>query len=270
MVSLGDDSHRSGGGYFFEEGPGSIQSQEQDDAALLTLGSTLELATKKINTTLFIILEILLLIAVWICSFVLPAECGSTRCGVDSSVLILYIVGAIWFVQLVLDRYYRYQHYQNRLHGYLTFYRRTANIRRVPLVIASATNAILLIATQVLAEKCGVQSKCGPLHREHYYQIIISISCAIQILLLFIYLIRTISFNRAGAPPDVNQDEMATSFLQTNSGSHDIGFKDDSFTDQILERQADVIRYLKQHNMQLGKRILYLTEENKSLRQSRN
>lgn len=269
MVSLGDESHRTGGGYFFEEGPGSIQSQEHDDVTLLTLGSSSELAPKKINTTVFIILEILLLIGVWVCSFVLPAECGGSKCGTASTVLVLYIVAAIWFVQLILDRYYRYQHYQNRLHGYLNFYRRTANIRRVPLVIASAGNAVLLIASQVLAEECGVQSKCGPLNTEHYYQIIISISSAIQILLLSIYLIRTISFNRSGASPDVNQEEMVTSFLQTNSESHDIGFKDENFTDQILERQADMIRYLKQHNMQLGKKILDLTEENKTLKQSK-
>ena len=33
---------------------------------------------------------------------------------------------------------FRNQHYRNRLCGYLNFYRRTRNIRRLPLVIASA------------------------------------------------------------------------------------------------------------------------------------
>ena len=47
-------------------------------------------------------------IGVWVCSFVLPAECGGSKCGADSTVLVLYIVAAIWFVQLILDRYYRY------------------------------------------------------------------------------------------------------------------------------------------------------------------
>lgn len=273
MVSLGDDSHRTGGGYFFEEGPGSIQSQEHDDSTPLTLGSTSDLTVKKINTTVFIILEIILLIGVWVCSFVIPAEYDSHKWCTDATTctctVVLYIVGGVWFVQLILDRYYRYQHYQNRLCGYLNFYRRTANIRRVPLMVASAANAILLIVTQVLTEQCGVTSKCGPLNREHYLQIIISISCAIQILLLLIYLVRTISFNRSGASPDVSQEEMVTSFLQTNSGSHDIGFKDENFTDQILERQADMIRYLKQHNMQLGKKILDLTEEIKTHKQTK-
>lgn len=271
MVSLGDDTRRTGGGYFFEEGAGSIQSQEHDDTTPLTLGSTSDLSVKKINTTVFIILEIILLIGVWVCAFVLPAEYDSHSygAGLASISLVIYIVGGVWFVQLILDRYYRYQHYQSRLCGYLNFYRKTANIRRVPLVVASGANAVLLIVSQILLEECGVTSKCGPLHKEHYFQIIISISCAIQILLLVIYLIKTISFNRSGASPDVNQEELVTSFLQTNSGSHDIGFKDENFTDQILERQADMIRYLKQHNMQLGKKILDLTEEMKTLRQSK-
>lgn len=266
MVSLGDDTRRTGGGYFFEEGPGSIQSQEHDDTTPLTFGSTSDLSVKKINTTVFIVLEIILLIGVWVCAFVLPVEYGSHNYGAS---LVLYIVGGVWFVQLILDRYYRYQHYHSRLHGYLNFYRKTANIRRVPLVVASGANAVLLIVSQILPEECSNTSKCGPLHNEHYFQIIISVSCAIQIILLVIYLIKTISFNRSGASPDVNQEELVTSFLQTNSGSHDIGFKDENFTDQILERQADMIRYLKQHNMQLGKKILDLTEEMKTIRQSK-
>jgi hypothetical protein len=39
--------------------------------------------------------------------------------------------------------------------------------------------------------------------------------------------------------------------------------------DQVLERQADMIRYLKQHNEQLSKKIIVLSEENQSLKQRR-
>ena len=44
-------------------------------------------------------------------------------------------------------------------------------------------------------------------------------------------------------------------------------YRDGGLMDQVLERQADMIRYLKQHNEQLSKKILVLSEENKSLRQ---
>lgn len=65
--------------------------------------------------------------------------------------------------------------------------------------------------------------------------------------------------------PDVAQDEMISSFMQ-NSGTSEIGFRDENYSDQVLEKQADMIRYLKQHNSQLGRRILALTAENNALK----
>ena len=37
--------------------------------------------------------------------------------------------------------------------------------------------------------------------------------------------------------------------------------------DQVLEKQADMIRYLKQHNEQLSKKVIAISEENEMLRQ---
>ena len=38
-------------------------------------------------------------------------------------------------------------------------------------------------------------------------------------------------------------------------------FRDEDYLDEVLEKQADMIRYLKQHNSNLGKKILKLTTE---------
>ena len=48
-------------------------------------------------------------IGVWVCAFVLPAEYDSHSygAGLASISLVIYIVGGVWFVQLILDRYYR-------------------------------------------------------------------------------------------------------------------------------------------------------------------
>ena len=43
-------------------------------------------------------------------------------------------------------------------------------------------------------------------------------------------------------------------------------FRDENYSDQVLEKQADMIRYLKQHNSQLGKRILAITAENNAMK----
>lgn len=38
-------------------------------------------------------------------------------------------------------------------------------------------------------------------------------------------------------------------------------FRDETFMDDVMEKQADLIRYLKEHNAHLGKKILKLTAE---------
>ncbi|KAL4229277.1 hypothetical protein ACF0H5_012317 [Mactra antiquata] len=268
MVSLSED-HGRNRGHFFEE--------QKDDDELLTDSATLSLVVsmeqsgRKINTTWIIAVEIVLLIGVWVCSFILPAYCNNDKCGSLAIPLTLYIVGGVWFIQLIIDRFYRHEHYKNRLCGYLNFYRQTRNIRRLPLTVSSAAIACLLIVTQILFEKCNVPetAKCGSIPVHGYIQIIVSISCAIQIILLTIYSVRTINFNRSGASPDVNQEEMVTSFLQTNSSAGDIGFRDGGLMDQVLERQADMIRYLKQHNEHLSRKILALSEENHAFKQQK-
>ncbi len=39
-------------------------------------------------------------------------------------------------------------------------------------------------------------------------------------------------------------------------------YRDGEDTDELLERQADMIRYLQQHNANLGRRILELQSQN--------
>ncbi|XP_060560532.1 transmembrane protein 192-like isoform X2 [Ruditapes philippinarum] len=266
MVSLSEESDRARSHFFEKE-------EEEDlltESATLSIDVNTEQTGRTINTTWVIFINIILVLGVWVCIFLLPVLCESNKCGTEPVALILYIIGGVWFLQLLIDRYYRNQHYKIRLCGYLSFYRRTRNIRRMPLIIASAATACLLITCQILSEKCKAGTvKCGPLHKDGYIQIIVSISCAIQIILLVIYSVRTINFNKSGASPDVNQEEMVTSFLQTNSITTDVGFRDGGLMDQVLERQADMIRYLKQHNEQLSKKIIVLSEENQSLKQRR-
>lgn len=45
--------------------------------------------------------------------------------------------------------------------------------------------------------------------------------------------------------------------------------RDGGLLDQVLERQADMIRYLKQHNEHLSKKILVLSEENQTLKEKK-
>ena len=60
--------------------------------------------------------------------------------------------------------------------------------------------------------------------------------------------------------PDVQEEEAAVGFLPAHSGS-EIGFRDETFLDEVLEKQADMIKYLKQHNVHLGKKIIHLQNQ---------
>ena len=37
--------------------------------------------------------------------------------------------------------------------------------------------------------------------------------------------------------------------------------RDEDYLDEVLEKQADLIRYLKQHNANLGRKIVKLTQD---------
>jgi hypothetical protein len=64
-------------------------------------------------------------------------------------------------------------------------------------------------------------------------------------------------FNMARQPPDVISDTFTGSESPTSSVTA-VGFRDGEDLDELLERQADMIRYLQQHNANLGRRILEL------------
>ena len=78
----------------------------------------------------------MLQIGLEVCVFVLPSICPHTSsCQPTPDSLIVYIYCGLWLVTLLLDRYYRHQHNKSRLAGYLEFYRRTRNIRRMPFFV---------------------------------------------------------------------------------------------------------------------------------------
>ena len=53
------------------------------------------------------------------------------------NVALLTVAGFFRFLLMLADRYLRYQHYISRTAGYLEFYRKTRNIRRLPLMVNS-------------------------------------------------------------------------------------------------------------------------------------
>nr|XP_046192462.1 transmembrane protein 192-like [Oncorhynchus gorbuscha] len=140
-----------------------------------------------------------------------------------------------------------HHHSRVRSRGYLCFYRDNRTLKHLPFLIHSAGNtAVLVVMSAGLPEvdHLPVYLLLGILGLE----LLVSLPC------LIIYTVRVVRFNRDRAGPDISQEEPSTSYNTTETG-----FREGSSLEEVVEKQADLIDYLKQHNTLLSKRLLNMT-----------
>ncbi|XP_012945203.1 transmembrane protein 192-like [Aplysia californica] len=262
MVSLANNAGHSGGYFGFSDDRPTINSMGSDDELIvdhIELVSGHEMVHKPMRTTWAIWLAKILYVLLGVSAYVVPIVCSNCTCGEDPISLTLYIHGGMWFILLLLDRFLHQRHDKSRLQGYLEFYRKTRNIRRLPFMINSCANAIMVVMIKVLDSHCNPDTgRCLFLNKTRYIQILVSIECAVALVVLFVYFAWTVKFNSKKALPDVHQEELMTSFVNTAT---DLGYRNGNEIDQVMEKQADMIRYLRQHSENLARRNLSLTEE---------
>ncbi|CAF5215456.1 unnamed protein product, partial [Rotaria magnacalcarata] len=80
---------------------------------------------------------------------------------------------------------YHYHQNLSRNDGYLDFYRRTRNLRRTPLIIISAGNAILVAMIKLLED---YQTSILPLQPWHFLAILTTIEVVFILSVLSWYL----------------------------------------------------------------------------------
>ncbi|KAH7944906.1 hypothetical protein HPB49_001687 [Dermacentor silvarum] len=71
----------------------------------------------------------------------------------------------------------------------------------------------------------------------------------------------TLNFHKNKHKLDSLHDELLLSFMHSQSSAGDLGFRDDNYFEDVLEKQSDMIRYLKKYNAFLGRKILNLSVE---------
>ncbi|CAF3544404.1 unnamed protein product, partial [Rotaria sp. Silwood2] len=153
-----------------------------------------------------------------------------------------------------------YHYYQDlsRRDGYLDFYRRTRNLRRTPLIIISTGNAILVAMIKLLED---YQSLILPLQPWHCLGILTTCEVIIMLSVLLWYLVITIKFNRQRVPPDAALDDLLSTFASLQTSTNEIGFRDETYTENVLEKQADSIRYLRERNDHLARLVHQFKEQ---------
>lgn len=82
---------------------------------------------------------------------------------------------------------------------------------------------------------------------------------------MFFFLERVRRFNRVQPPPDVIREEWLSSFTQDSYTGAEVGYRErDSNLSELLEKQADLIRYLRDHNVKLSHRMMLLVAQRRA------
>lgn len=261
MVSLNDRSQR--GAFFL----GSEHDRSSRDTTPLSVTEQTALFAdgvspkfSKLNTKWLAICETTVLVVYEVSLFVCAHFSQPKWPPSDKSYPFQFFTmlhGIIWFCIFISGRFKQYLHQKSRQRGYLSFYRKTRCIRRIPVYTISLGSVIILILISII----GTPSKDKPssfIEIRYIYLLGIFTSLELLIVLpaLIVYIVRVEKWNRREPHPDVEEEPFETKFE-----GKDFGTRSGEYIDDVLEKQADMIRYLQQHNANLGQRILQLTQQ---------
>ncbi|XP_036372859.1 transmembrane protein 192 [Megalops cyprinoides] len=249
------------------------QSLEEDplvDGPLISpeaLDSAIKKEFQKLPTSWAAFLLSFLQVAFVCLSIVLAVFCSilpsnQTQCShylqdLKSGPVIVFAKVALWLLLVVFERFVHRHHSGARNRGYLQFYRSMRNLKSLPVFIHSAGNAAVLIILSAESLLKGVRHLgIGLLLGVLVLELLLAVPC------LLIYSVKVRNFNKQRPEPDISQEERSHAY---SSHAHVIntetGFRDSSNLEEVVEKQADLIEYLKQHNTLLSKRILSLTSQ---------
>ncbi|XP_038648035.1 transmembrane protein 192 isoform X1 [Scyliorhinus canicula] len=205
-------------------------------------------------TFLHVAFVVLAFLLVFFC--VTPAElCSNVLASFKPFTIITITKVVLWVLHAVFGYYLQTQHSKARNRGYLSLYRNTRHLKRLPLLIHSAGNAILLLALSLRMqdeqETLVMYLILGVLTTELFFSSI----C------LIIYTAKIIKFNRMKPCPDIQEEEIRHRYPNLTNVLSETGFRDGSNLENLVEKQADLIDYLKMHNVNLSKRLLTLISQ---------
>ncbi|XP_019718026.1 transmembrane protein 192 isoform X2 [Hippocampus comes] len=178
-----------------------------------------------------------------LCTHVLDPKWG------DSAVVFCKVV--LWVLVQAFTLCANYYHRQARNRGYLLFYRSTNRLKRLPLIVYSTGNVVVLI---IMAARLPVAVYTYVLIGVLALELLVALPCLIY------YAVKVRSFNTERAVPDVCREEYLRS-LSGGSLPTETGFRERSSLEEVVEKQADLIEYLKHHNSLLSRRLLNLAAQ---------
>ncbi|KAM3671906.1 transmembrane protein 192 isoform X2 [Ammospiza caudacuta] len=104
-----------------------------------------------------------------------------------------------------------------------------------------------------------VQHHHSRVRRRGYFSIYRSTRHLKRLPLLIHATVKISNFNRAKPRPDIIEEEKM--YAYPSQITSEVGFRENSSLEEIVEKQGDVIEYLQRHNALLSKRLLALTSQ---------
>ncbi|TRY69233.1 hypothetical protein TCAL_13327 [Tigriopus californicus] len=214
--------------------------------------------------------------------FLLPILCqgrpSDTKplelCRLEPFSILVYTHAAHWLIHLIVDQFLKKEHKKSRLRGYIAFYLQTKNIRRTPFYLVSIGNAVLLITVTALHDYCDPDQCPDKMMKVDYLRGLITLECLIIICLWFNYIINVREFHAQRPVPDVlSPDAMRHLLVDEASAGPSTDYDDSLFggttaaygsppeRDEILEKQAELIRYLRSHIAAQNEKLLALSQQ---------
>ncbi|XP_058406294.1 transmembrane protein 192 [Diceros bicornis minor] len=158
----------------------------------------------------------------------------------------------LWILHFLLERYIQYHHSKVRSRGYNAIYRSTRHLKRLALMIHSVGSTALLLIL------CVQHSFPEP---GRLYLVLILAVLALELICslmcLLVYTVKIRKFNKSKPQPDVLEEEKI--YAHPINITSETGFRTLSSLEEVVEKQGDIIGYLKRHNALLSKRLLAFT-----------
>lgn len=259
MTNLRGDGARSPGGTFFN----SNHHAHADEAFLLNPSKSKPNVPEfkgTVNTIFTTVLHLLAMIALEVIMFLpkyVPPIYPNTERKPFRALATLH--ACLWLLLLLVGWQHAFSHRKSRVHGYLNFHRKSRFFRKAPFYIVSLGSMFLLVFSVVWEEN-------DP-KRLSALKVLFTTELALCIPVTVMYLLQVIKFNRKRDLPDVYRELMARVQIANSINDVDVSLPQDHDLDDVLEKQADIIRFMKQHNESLSRRIRALTEQLSSYEQ---
>jgi len=202
-------------------------------------------------------------VAVLIAAFTLPTIYESSTQIPSIFAVLLYLQCVLWTFCVLADFLISKHHQKSQLRGYLDFNRKIIPWARASLISVTGCSILLLLIAALSWDYCPREGTCSvaaPLTPAHYVQVVLSLQTCILLPVCLSYIVRIHQFNKQRSLPDIFEGQMVYSLPRSLPTFEEVGVRDNS-ADTLLEKQAEAIHFLREHNARLSRKILSLTDQ---------